>query len=319
MSGASTGTFTAADVPQGLRDIVTQHVPDEGMPTGADWLPTLPRLVEELLQEWELTVTGEARHGYAALVLPVRRRDGSAAALRVVWPHTEAKDEHLALRAWGGHGAVRMLATDRARWATLLEWLEPRDLTSVPVLEGCEQIGRLLRQMDRPALPWARRTSDHLLQLVGDIDKLSAEAAAGFPRRLLEQGRSLAADLAAEPWIDARLLHTDLHQQNVLWRPDPGEWVAIDPQTQASDVAFGLAPALWNEWDEAVAAHDLRTHISVRLDVLGEAAGVDPDRARACSIVRMVRNAVWVLQAPTARSAEELTQIVSIVKALQPS
>ena len=31
--------FTAADVPQGLIDLVSQHVPDEGMPPAAGHAP----------------------------------------------------------------------------------------------------------------------------------------------------------------------------------------------------------------------------------------------------------------------------------------
>ncbi len=313
-----TDGFTSADIPADFATTVSQHVPDTGMATGADWLLTLPRLVHELLEQWALSVSGPPRHGYAAVVLPVRREDGTAAALRVVWPHPEAADEHLALRAWGGRGAVRMLATDRTRWATLLEWLEPRDLSSLPVLDACAEIGGLLRALDRPALPWARPLTAHLDRLVDDIDRLSADQARAFPRRMLDQGRSLARDLASEPGVDARLLHTDLHQHNVLWRPDPGQWVAIDPQTMAAEPAFGVAPALWNQWDQALAASDLRTHIGLRCEVICDAGGLDPDRTRALSIIRMVRNAVWTLQAPTARAADDLTQIVALVKALNP-
>lgn len=307
-------------VPQGLRDVVVHHVPGPGMPSGATWLGTLPRLVGELLDAWDLRIDGDSRHGYAALVLPVRRRDGTPAALKVVWPHEEAADEHRTLRAWAGHGAVRMLATDRSRWALLLERLDPsRDLRGVEVLESCEHIGLLLARLDRPATPWARRRSDHLAELVADIDAVRAAGTARhFPRRMLEQGRALALDLAGDPGVDARLLHTDLHQENVLWRPDPGEWVAIDPQTMAAEPAFGVAPALWNRWEEARAAPDLRAHLRVRLEVLCAAGGIDPDRARPLSLVRMVRNAVWCLQAPTPRTDEDVTQIITIIKALQP-
>lgn len=307
-------------VPQGLRDLVVHHVTNPGMPSGPSWLNTLPRLVDELLDAWDLRIDGDARHGNAALVLPVQRRDGTPAALKVVWPHEEGADEHRTLRAWAGHGAVRMLATDRSRWALLLERLDPsRDLRGVEVLESCEQIGLLLGVLDRPAPPWARRASDHLAALVADIDALRATGTGRhFPRRMLDQGRALALDLAAHPGVDARLLHTDLHQENVLWRPHPGEWVAIDPQTMAADPAFGVAPALWNRWDEALAAHDLRAHLRVRLEVICAAGGIDPDRARPLSLVRMVRNAVWCLQSPTPRTDEDVTKMVTIIKALQP-
>nr|WP_281496819.1 aminoglycoside phosphotransferase family protein [Ornithinimicrobium sp. F0845] len=269
-----------------------------------------------------MVVTGPASHGYAALVLPVDGPEGPA-VLKVAWPHPEARDEHRTLGVWGGHGAVRLLAADPARWAVLLERLDPRDLNGPPVgvLESCEEIGRLARLLDRPAPPWTSlRASDHLATLVADVDAVRAgEHAGALPRRLLERGRALAQDLAAEPGVDARLVHGDLHQENVLWRPDPGEWVAIDPQAIAADLAWVVAPALWNRWPEAVAAHDTRLHLNLRLEVLCEAAGLDPDRARAFAEVRMLRNAIWDVQEQPADLETSLTRLVTIIKALQPA
>lgn len=307
-------------VPAGLIQRLRQHVPAAGYISGEQFLPTLPRLVQELLEDWGLTVTGPACHGYAALALPVDGAD-EAAVLKVVWPHPEARDEHRSLRVWAGVGAVRLLAADPSRWALLLERLDPRDLNGSPVgvLDSCEILGRLAATLDRPAPPWtALRAGDHLQELVSDLDTLRKGPHAGaLPRRLLDRGRAVATDLAAEPDIDARLVHSDLHQENVLWRPDPGEWVAIDPQTIAADPAWVVAPALWNRWDEAVAAYDTRVHLNLRLEILCEAAGLDPDRARAFTEVRMLRNAVWDVQEDTA-TAESLTRHVTLIKAFQP-
>lgn len=307
-------------VPQGLIDHVLTHVPAPGMTDGADWLPGLPRLVQELLAQWDLRVSGPPRHGYAALVLPVEGA-GEPAVLKVVWPHPEAREEHRTLRLWGGDGAVRLLRADPPRWGLLLERLDPRDLNGPPVrvLESCEVIGALAAQLDRPAQPWALRASDHLRDLVADIDALSRGPHAGdLPRRLLEHGRGLAVELSQEPGIDARLVHSDLHQENVLWRTDPGQWVAIDPQTISADPAWVVAPALWNRWAEATAAHDTRVHLNLRLEVLCEAAGLDPDRARAFAQVRMLRNAVWEVQEGTA-TTESLTRHVTLIKAFAPA
>lgn len=307
-------------VPPGLIAHLHQHVPAAGYVSGTHFLPTLPRLVQDLLDTWELAVDGPARHGYAALVLPVIGA-GEPAALKIAWPHPEARDEHRTLRTWAGHGAVRLLAADPTRWAVLLERLDPRDLNEPPVgaLESCEEIGRLASVLDRPAPPWVSvRASDSLSVLVEDLDAVrSGEHAGALPRRILDRGRSLALELAEDPDIDARLVHADLHQENVLWRSDPGEWVAIDPQAIAADPAWVVAPALWNRWGEAAAAHDTRLHLNLRLEVLCEAAGLDSDRARAFTEVRLLRNAVWDVQEGTATS-ESLTRHVTLIKAFQP-
>ncbi|MBZ2198920.1 aminoglycoside phosphotransferase family protein [Occultella gossypii] len=310
-------------IPPGLREAVVRHVPDPGLPDGAAWLESLPRLVEEVLGQWRLRrdgPAGPALHGASSLVLPVRRGDDAPAMLKLVWPHAEGRTEHLALRAWDGAGAVRLLAADPGRWALLLERLEARDLNTESILDAAEELGRLSTRLDRPAPPWAPRLSEHLRTLVADIDALRARDTRGtaFPRRLLEAGRALAVDLGSQEDVDARLVHADLHPGNVLWRPDPGEWVAIDAETMAADPAFALAPLLWNRWEQAQDAHDLRGHLQLRLDVACAGAGIDYDRARAFALVRCVRNAIWELDATEhPGTAAEITRSITIIKALQ--
>ncbi|GAB2622373.1 aminoglycoside phosphotransferase family protein [Pseudactinotalea suaedae] len=308
-------------VPPGLIDAVHGHVPAPGFASGDTWLITAPGLVDELTELWTLTVTGPATYGNTSLVLPVTSPQGPA-VLKLAWPHPELREEHRALTLWGGRGAVRLLAADPSRSALLLERLEPRDLGGPPVsvLDSCEEIGRVAATLDRPAPAWLRqRASEHLRTLAADIDALrTGPHSHALPRRLLERGRSLALDLAAEPDIDARLVHADLHQHNVLWRPDPGEWVAIDPHATAADPTWVVAPALWNRWEDAVAAYDTRVHLNVRLDVVCEAAGLDVDRGRVVSELRILRNAVGDVRAQPPDLAAALTRHVTILKALQP-
>lgn len=256
------------------------------MPSGPTWLRTLPALVTECLRRWELGVDGPTRFGQCAVVLPVLRADGSPAALKVGWPHEEATHEHLALRAWGGAGAVRLLAADPSRWALLLERLDPDcDLDVIDIDGSCREIGLLIRRLDRPALPALDRLSAYLRRLAADLEVETARDPAkggqgGLPRRLVERGRAIAADLASRPDIDARLVHTDLHGQNVLSRPATRELVAIDPKPMAGLPEFAVAPALWNRWPEVVGSGDPRAHLNRRVDTLCEHAGLDPDVAR---------------------------------------
>ena len=80
-----------------------------------------------------------------------------------------------------------------------------------------------------------------------------ASPPAGLPRRFVEQALSLAPDLVRDEGVDARLVHTDLHYANVL-AGQRQPWLAIDPKPLAAEPAYAVAPALWNRWDEAVAA-----------------------------------------------------------------
>ena len=111
-----------------------------------DWVARLPRLLRELLEEWQLRPDGVTLSGQCAVVVPVRMADDRPAALKVTWPHWEAETEHLALRAWDGDGAVRLYRADPHRLALLLERLDDgRDLTVATGPRGHRDHRRFLR------------------------------------------------------------------------------------------------------------------------------------------------------------------------------
>ncbi len=254
--------------------------------SGAVWLRRLPQLITDLLAEWDLTPDGPTRWGYCAVAVPVATTTGEA-VLKVSWPHFEARTEHLALRHWDGHGAVRLLRADPHRFALLLERLDATtDLTAVPIDDACEVIGDLLAQLASPAIPQTPTLSAYAArQLAGEPPEPGL-----VPRRFVDQARHLAADLAADPAIDERLLHTDLHYTNVL-RASRQPWLAIDPKPTAGDPAFEVAPALWNRAEELGTGSALRWSLRRRLEIICERAGIDEDRARGWAIVREVDNA----------------------------
>jgi streptomycin 6-kinase len=279
--------------------------------SGDAWLRHLPALVQESMVRWELSPDGHSMHGVVALVLPVRRRDGSAAILKVSWPHPEAAHEHLALQHWGGRGAVRLLAAHPASWTMLLERLHSgHDLDGLPIDKACTVIGSLLRQLDQEALPALARLSVQAARMAHRL----GSAPPALPRRFVGQARALLSDLLADADVDSRMVNTDLHYQNVL-AGDRQPWLAIDPKPLAADPAFAVAPALWNRWAEAAASGDVRSHLRRRLSIICEVAGLDEDRARAWSVVREVGMGLWAIDND---DANELTKAIAILKAIQP-
>src|SRR5690606_3562052 len=140
-----------------------------------------------------------------------------------------------------------------------------RNLDSTDVWTSCRVVGDLLVDLDIPARPWAPSLSAHLADLADDCAAaMTGPGTPQFPRRYLDQARSLARELAAQPEGDARLIHSDLHGENVLlrMRDDPlatgglEDWVGIDPKPMAGHPAFAVAPLLWNRWAEATASSD---------------------------------------------------------------
>lgn len=286
-------------------------------PDWAAWLGGLPRLTRDLLAEWELRVDGDSTYGNCALVVPVLAKDGTAAMLKVQFPHWEAETEHLALRIWDGNGAIRLLRADPRRFALLLERALPRDLTSVDEIEASEIVASMYRRLHVPAGPQFKPLSGEAKRWSSELAELPASAA--VPHRYVEQAAALARDFASDAETDGRLIHTDLHYFNVL-AAEREPWLVIDPKPLSGDPHFEVAPLLWNRWDEIAGARDLRFALRRRFYAIVDAAGLDEDRARNWVIVRQLVNVKGAIQdagADQVLPQDWLTRNIAIVKAIQ--
>jgi streptomycin 6-kinase len=269
-------------------------------------LEVLPHRVTELLGEWELTADdAPPAHGFCSLVLPVHTAEGRPAALKVAFPHTDGAHEHLALRHWAGDGAAELLRADPHRAALLLERLDTTDLTSVWDLEACEVVGALYPRLHIPAPPQLRRLPDLITAATDSL----RNTVSPLPRRLVEQAIGLGTELAADPASAGTLIHTDLHYANVL-AAQREPWLVIDPKPLSGDPHYELAPMLWNRWEET--AGQVRAALRRRFDTLVEVGGLDPERARAWVVVRMVH-----LAAAPDTATDWSTICVAVIKAVQ--
>ena len=291
-----------------------------GGPFG-DFLDGLPALAREIVGEWQLSQDGPALHGRTALVLPVRTRAGRPAVLKLGFPHDEAMYEHLGLQHWHGRGAVELLRADPRRWALLLERLHPEDLTDLWDLEACEVVAGLYGRLHVPALPQLRRLSSYVGRWTDRLAALPSDAP--LPRRLVEQAVSLGRGFVGDAATDARMIHGDLHYENVL-AADREPWLAIDPKPMAGDPHYEVAPMLWNRFEEVVASGSVRDALRRRFHRIVDAAGLEEDRARDWTIVRVLHNALWVLEDAAAENrgldAEDrdaLTTAITVAKAVQ--
>ncbi|MFJ8627736.1 aminoglycoside phosphotransferase family protein [Kitasatospora sp. NPDC093550] len=269
-------------------------------PEGRAWAARLPALAGELLDRWELRPDGPVAHGVVGLVLPVLRVDGTPAVLKLQPVDEETAGEPLALRTWGGRGAVRLLDHEPASGSLLLERLDAtRSLHAVPDdLAALRVIAELLRHLTRHQAPTGMRT------LAAVAARLSSRAPAALAAFVDPEERGLLDDCAAalrEVRAEAgdRLLHWDLHYGNVLAPlpgSDRGPWLAIDPKPLAGHPGFELLPALRNRWEDVVAAGVPARAVRRRFDLLTEALELDREVAAAWTLARVLQNAVWAAE-----------------------
>ncbi|MGP4005379.1 aminoglycoside phosphotransferase family protein [Streptomyces sp. 4N124] len=255
---------------------------------GRAFIAGLPDLTADFLDRWQLTVDGRPMHGVAALVVPVVRADGTAAVLKLQLLDEESEGEPVALRIWDGDGAVRLLDHAPATGTMLLERLDENrmlshlgdtreavliiarllaHLTSVPAPHGMRRLGDIAEAMLHQT-PWA-------LQQIPDPEA----------RHLVADCASAVREVVNEP--GDRLLHWDLHDENVL-ASDRAPWLAIDPKPLSGDPGFELWPALDNRFDA--------TDIVWRFDAMTDVLGLDRSRARAWTLGRLLQNALWDIE-----------------------
>ncbi len=289
-------------------------------PAWAAWVDSLPGTAADLVEEWRLEPDGIPMHGFVGLVLPVRTDEGRTAVLKISFPDEETAHEHLALRRWAGRGAVALLRADPHRRALLLDRLGRRKLTEADVDEACEVVALRYADLHVPASPQFRRLSVICARWAEALGRLPRNAP--LPHRLVQQAVSLARDLGSDPATDGTLLHGDLHYDNVLEAPADGhdhggDWVVIDPKPLSGDPHLEPAPMLWNRWDEALATGDVRDAVRRRFFTLVDSAGLDEDRARDWTVLRLVAFGLEQLEEPTPHSDDLVTTAVTVAKAVQ--
>jgi len=265
-------------------------------PAGQRWITQLPTLVDCLLEDWDIGLDGPVRHGYVALVIPVRRRDRSPAVLKVSWVDEETRQEGPALTWWAGHGAVALLDADPTRGALLLERLHPdRSLEQIPEGDALKVAGSVLRRLHTAAAPTAgfSSTADLARRWSTDLPQRWRQLGRPGHRDVVAAAVDTCRDLPANPGRP-HLVHGDFHYANVL--TGPRGWLAIDPKPMVGDPEFDLLPLLRNRWADITSTGDPRRAVRRRLAALVAAAGQDGERARRWAGLRALNDALWGLE-----------------------
>ncbi|MDQ0924177.1 streptomycin 6-kinase [Pseudarthrobacter sp. W1I19] len=288
---------------------------------GRAWLASLPDLIQGRLDNWQLTPDLRPGalpwNGHGGIVIPVRQQDGSPAALKIAFPHDEARVERHALALWQGQGAVALLASHAGTCAMLLERLDgERSLATVPMEEAVVVWAGLVRQLsvtpdDRPEWFEFEHIAARAEQWSDDLPADWEQLGRPFPRWLLEAALEVCQTRGAVGRRSARdvLVHTDLHYLNVLARPaGPGRhalptaagYAAIDPQPMIGDPEFAVAPLLWNRLSD-LPLDNPAAGLRRRCAGFSSAAGLDPEVARQWGIAREVANALGYAGKPDHR------------------
>ena len=248
-------------------------------------------MFDQYLRAWKLIPDGAPIITHASRLLPVRQ-NGAAAMLKIA-DHDDERIGGSLMQWWNGEGAARVLARDDV--AILLERAEGtaslaemsrtgRDDEACAIL--CNVAARLHGHRSNPPpnlVPLTQwfRDLEPAAAKYGGILLRSAEAA----RRLLAEPR------------DVRVLHGDLHHNNVL-DFDARGWLAIDPKHLIGERCFDYANIFTNpdldhpQWPVAT----IPERFARRLEIVTDAANIERTRMLRWILAWTGLSAAWYLE-----------------------
>lgn len=199
------------------------------------WLNHIPTIAGSWAQRWHLTLGKPLEGGSLSVVYSVEHH-GVPAVLKLAPPWSRWSGlEAAALRAWDGHGAIRLLAASADASALLLERVWPG--TPAQGMSAAELAG-LLATLSRAALPSG-------MPWLTDAVHLRFDRAEENRHRLLSpaqigRARCAALQLARTLRGSPIICHGDLSIKNILISDDRGP-LAIDPNPCAGYPAYDAA------------------------------------------------------------------------------
>lgn len=239
---------------------------------GRQWLESLPRMVTEAAEHWDLELEEPFPYAFTSLAIPARRRDGSDVVLKVSHVDRENEHEALALREWDGQGAIRLLDHLPSGNALLLERCIPGTPLAPEI--AIEVLAELLPRLWRPASAPFRSLAEEAAHW---------EASLGTRRRdrLVDAALDILRTLP-QTQGEQVLLHQDLHGDNIL-AAQREPWLAIDPKPLVGEREFGLAPII-----RSTELGEGRSAMLRRLHRLTGDLGLDRERTRLWCIAQTV-------------------------------
>lgn len=187
------------------------------------WLDRAPDVARSWAQRWDFVVGVPLEGGSVSVVLSVECEDGPA-VLKLAAPWSRwSREEATALRAWDGHGAVRLLAASDDARALLLERVRPgTPATGMTAVD----LAALLRKLSRPAVPPGLPSLTNALRL--RFDRAEENRHGLLSTAQVSRAQRHAVDLAGTLQGPPVMCHGDLMTKNILVSDDRG-LLAIDP------------------------------------------------------------------------------------------
>jgi len=307
----------ALSIPKNFEERVVSTFGSEGQ----KWLKDLPDQVSIYLRLWNLKITGQFDELSFNFVLPVERKDGKAAVLKLGLHSQGRLREVAALNHFSGNGAIKVFECDQKTGASLLERAIPgQPLKTLYLNHEEEKANR------------AATTIISQFQSVPSPKDLSpfkdvAEWGNGF-LKFLQVRTDLSEELTAKI-IEAHnsfqelvrttskkvVLHADLHHSNIL-SAERNSYAAIDPKGMYGDPVYELGAWIRNPMPEILEASDLESVFVGRICTMSDTLKFDRKRTWCWAYSQAWLAVVWALEDRSSDSSSWL-QIARAIESVK--
>lgn len=262
-----------------------------------DWIDQLPETLETLSRKWALSWNDRPAFGRTGLVVPVDTSFGQA-ALKLISPAGNVKEEARALNLFAGKAIVHLLNVALPERALLLERLDSsRSIHTLPPEVAVTIAGEIANNLATAVapidIPSLTRNAQGWEFGIREQHERARSQGAQVPEQQLEG--AVEAILALTKDTTDTMTHGDLSLDNIM-KSSTGAWVAIDPQLtsgpiihEAHTVVRSLLPLVLASDTPQMLMADLTMRFC-------NASGADYEGAQRLSLARYVASYYWESQ-----------------------
>lgn len=255
------------------------------------WLDNLPQLSASLAFQWDLrdlNACDDLSYNYVMSGW----RDDAPIILKMGIDLAAIQQEYFAIRAFNGHGLIKLLEADLAQGAILITRAIPGktlislfpDMDDMALRTAC----RLAELLHKATIP-----SDHKFPLLSEWFSI-IDQHWDLPTAKLALARNLKNDLINKSKTNV-LLHGDLHYANIL--SDGDDWVVIDPKGVIGDPMYDITGCLLREpFQQMMALPDVKARLQHRMRFVADYLKTDLKKIWAWTYIQTVMSICWSLE-----------------------
>lgn len=246
-------------------------------------------------------------------VVALGRRENQPVVLKVIKNRGDEWRSGEILDAFEGKGAVRVY--DYVEGAMLLERLRPGGSLLSMSLSGADDdaTGVLAETMAAMSPRMPAGTVPTAKDWGKAFERYAASADAQIPEHLLSAAQRVYSQLC-DSQTGVRLLHGDLHHDNVLFDAERG-WLAVDPKGVVGEPEYEIGAALRNPYERPELFAEPAV-IQKRVERFARELHLDATRVLSWAFAQAVLSTIWAVEDGFA--IEPGHGWIALAKAIQP-